>query len=276
MNTNELNHLIQKCYSIEKQLGGNAEATKKVKKSREFDTIKDLLIAKIFQISKLQDQRDEKMAKYGNDRDQIAMGVQIRDEIHEVDRMIKQMGESLERMSRNGKKYSPQEIELRSKILQKYKQNVENLKLREQGERAEDTENEKPLLLKDLQQQLYKNKPNREVVYQITKDEQEALDRFAKNDLIIDEKVDVIIDGVEQWKAKAQGIRQKIDQTIGQIHQNHIQVDKTNKTLQYSNKQLKELLIKFRQPNKFCLDITLFLLFLGIIGVIVNMFYSKK
>ncbi|CAK81006.1 unnamed protein product (macronuclear) [Paramecium tetraurelia] len=276
MNINELNHLIQKCYSIEKQLGGNAEATKNVQKSREFDVIKDLLVAKIFQISKLQDQRDEKMAKYGNDRDQIAMGVQIRDEIHEVDRMIKQMGESLERMSRKVKQYSPQEIELRAKILQKYKQNVENLKLREQGERAEDTENEKPLLLKDLQQQLYKNKPNREVVYQITKDEQEALDRFAKNDEIIDGKLDVIIDGMGQLNHKVQVQGQKIDQTKVQIKQTDKQVDKTNKTLQHSNKQLKELLIKFRQPNKFCLDITLFLLFLGIIGVIVNMFYSKK
>ncbi|CAD8175083.1 unnamed protein product [Paramecium pentaurelia] len=275
MNQNELNHLIQKCYRIEKELGGNAEATKKVKKSREFDVIKDILIAKIFQISKLQDQRDEKMAKYGNDRDQIAMGVQIRDEIHEVERMIKQMGESLEKMSRNQKKYPAQEIELRSKILQKYRQNVDNLKLREQGERQEDTDNEKPLLLKDLQQQLYKNKPNREVVYQITKDEQEALDRFAQNDQIIDDKLVIIIDEVDNMKNKAQAIGTKIDQTKGQLKILDKQVDKTNLTLLNSNKQLKELLIKFRQPNKFCLDITLFLLFLGIIGVIVNMFYSK-
>ncbi|CAD8084813.1 unnamed protein product [Paramecium sonneborni] len=275
MNQNELHHLIQKCYRIEKELGGNAEATKKVKKSREFDVIKELLIAKIFQISKLQDQRDDKMAKYGNDRDQIAMGVQIRDEIHEVERMIKQMGESLERMSRNQKKYSIQEIELRTKILSKYKQNLENLKLREQGERIEDSDNEKPLLLKDLQQQLYKNKPNREVVYQITKDEQEALDRFEQNDRIIDDKLDIIINGVDEMKIKAQAIGNKIEQTKSQLKVLDKQVDKTNLTLLNSNKQLKDLLLKFRQPNKFCLDITLFLLFLGIIGVIVNMIYSK-
>lgn len=41
------------------------------------------------------------------------------------------MGESLEKMSRNQKKYPAQEIELRSKILSKYRQNVDNLKLRE-------------------------------------------------------------------------------------------------------------------------------------------------
>lgn len=41
------------------------------------------------------------------------------------------MGDSLERMSRNKKKYSLQEIELRTKILAKYSVNVDNLKIRE-------------------------------------------------------------------------------------------------------------------------------------------------
>lgn len=45
------------------------DLAKKGKKSKEFDVIKEIIIEKIFLVSKLQDQRDEKMNKYGNDRD---------------------------------------------------------------------------------------------------------------------------------------------------------------------------------------------------------------
>ena len=61
------------------------------------------------------------------------------------------MGDSLERMAKNKKKFSEQEIELRRKILNKYQSNVESLKSRELGEKYEESDTEKPLLLKDMQ-----------------------------------------------------------------------------------------------------------------------------
>lgn len=46
------------------------------------------------------------------------------------------------------------------------------------------------------------------------------------------------------------------------------EVDKTNAELFKQNEQLKKIVEKYRQPNKFCLDIVLVIVLLGLCGII--------
>ena len=49
------------------------------------------------------------------------------------------------------------------------------------------------------------------------------------------------------------------------------EVEKVSAALTTENERLKELVKKYRAPDKCCLDITLILMILGLIGVIVSM-----
>ncbi|KAM3133210.1 hypothetical protein pb186bvf_014638 [Paramecium bursaria] len=260
MNLNQMNHLMQKLYIIDKGLGGDA-IKKKNAKGNQYDMIREMLVQKMHQIAKKQDERDLKLQKYGNDRDLIALGYQIRESISEADSYLKEMQKSLDKMSKN-KKYTQEEIQLRTKLLQKYQENIDNIKDRESGDKddqiiVDDQTND----VKEYQRRLFEDK-NRNVVYELTKEDEQALARFREMDLKIDDELDKVIAGADGLKQTALQIGQKIDDIQPRIKNITHEVDKTNESLMNSNKRLKQLLLKFRQPNKFCLDLTLFLLLL--------------
>jgi hypothetical protein len=53
-----------------------------------------------------------------------------------------------------------------------------------------------------------------------------------------------------------------------QIDKLDLEVDKTNAELNKQNTQLKKIVEQYRQPNKFCLDMVLVFILLGLCGVI--------
>jgi hypothetical protein len=86
MKGQELTHLLEKLYDMDRQLGGNAKKgiinclllVAKAKGANEYEAIKDFVIEKLFALNKKQNERDEKFKKFGNDRDNIAFGTIIR------------------------------------------------------------------------------------------------------------------------------------------------------------------------------------------------------
>lgn len=53
-------------------------------------------------------------------------------------------------MAKNKKKVTQAEIDLRYKLMSKYKENIENLKSRELGESEDEFDAEKPAMMKDF------------------------------------------------------------------------------------------------------------------------------
>ena len=94
------------------------------------------------------------------------------------------------------------------------------------------------------------------------------MERWKENDKQMDGKLDIIIDGLGQWKDKAKLMGNKIDQTAQQISKLDVEVDKTNAELTNQNSQLKKLLIAYRKPDKFCMDIVLIIIMTGLVYVI--------
>lgn len=62
---------------------------------------------------------------------------------------------------------------------------------------------------------------------------------------------------------------QLIDESDAKIQELTLDVDKVTEDLYKSNKQLKGIIENFRKPHKFCLDVVLGLILIGIIvGII--------
>lgn len=87
----------------------------------------------------------------------------------------------------------------------------------------------------------------------------------------MDVKLDRIIDGTHALKYKAKLMGEKIEEAQMLEKKLNQMVQKTTNTAISQNAQLKKILTHYRKPNKFCMDMTLFCLFLGLIAVIYNM-----
>ena len=95
------------------------------------------------------------------------------------------------------------------------------------------------------------------------------MERWEKQDEQIDEKLKDVNIILEELKgmAKQQGDQIKVNQELGKKVDK--EVIKTMEKLDTENARLKELVKKYRSPSKFCLDITLILFILGLVGILI-------
>ena len=85
----------------------------------------------------------------------------------------------------------------------------------------------------------------------------------------IDAGIEDLIDGIRRWKKGIDITGQLIEDSDVKIKQLTEQVDVVNDDLFKSNKQLKGIVEKMRKPHKFCIDIVLVLILIGlIVGII--------
>lgn len=85
--------------------------------------------------------------------------------------------------------------------------------------------------------------------------------------------MEVIINGVKEWNKAAVLMGEKIDESAEKIKGLDKEVSTTNRTLEGTNKRLKVIVDKYRAPSKFCMDVFLILL---IIGLGVTLYYYFK
>ena len=90
-----------------------------------------------------------------------------------------------------------------------------------------------------------------------------------------DEQLDEIHKGVGQLKYEAglagQGIR-NIDTKVQNVTKH---VDKTHKSVNTQNSRLKELIFKFRSADKYCCDIILILILIGLVCTLYSIIKHK-
>ena len=95
------------------------------------------------------------------------------------------------------------------------------------------------------------------------------MQRWKKNDEMIDDRLDDLTQRTIEWKKKVKQTGQLIDESDKKIDVLTEQVDKVNESLLRSNKQLKGIIEQYRKPHKFCIDIILVLVLIGmIVGIV--------
>lgn len=80
-----------------------------------------------------------------------------------------------------------------------------------------------------------------------------------------------INDGLQNWLKQAQKIEGAIDTTMVKAKALEGKIDITNKQLETSNKQLKDLVKKFGAPSKLCIDLVLIIILFGLGYLLIKM-----
>ena len=133
------------------------------------------------------------------------------------------------------------------------------------GNRSNATYTDKKALLLDEGKTKNTNRVKKNRNNEPTAIEMEAMKRWEKDDQEIDDKLDDLTQRTIEWKKKVKLTGDLIDETDLKIDGLTQEVDKVNDNLLKSNKQLKGIVEKYRKPHKFCLDIVLVLVLVGLI-----------
>lgn len=273
MASNNLNVLMQKLYSMEKTVGGGKGAQGSNSTSAdEFNTIKQTMNESLSLIRKKMDDKDEKVRRFGNSPDVLKMNNEIKEKIQGLDKQLSQMNEVLRKQKRDRKRYGVSELEIKEKHYNNFLTQVKEVKARERGVGSLPQETQMKTFSEMKSDLMGKGErgqraPERE----LTSEEAEALDRFAENDKKQDEMLDIINGGLEKLKGKASNIGTAVARQTDAINKLDTELDVAYKELESSNNQLKKVLVEYRKPSKFCMDICLLFVLIGLIGTIVKL-----
>ena len=92
-----------------------------------------------------------------------------------------------------------------------------------------------------------------------------------QRDQQLDNQLDDINILLDQIKAQAedQGEKQRVINDL--TKRTDKEITRTNAALDVQNNRLKELVKRYRAPSRFCMDMVIFLLIIGLVGIIINM-----
>jgi t-SNARE complex subunit (syntaxin) len=90
-----------------------------------------------------------------------------------------------------------------------------------------------------------------------------------------DKDLNQLGDMVKDVKKEAKGIGKSLQDIGKRVEHIDKQAAKTEQNLKTTNAKLKDLLEKVRSSDKFCIDIILICICLGLIGVLYNIIKSK-
>lgn len=161
------------------------------------------------------------------------------------------------------------------KALKKIQELFESFKERDQtGQNKELNFASKPVNLKSLKEQqnaLFEGADMSDKMVMMTQEEKEIMRKWEEKDQKIEEGLLEVNSGLDQLKGKALMMKDGIQSTMGLVDQVENQVDKVSQEVESANKKLKKVIKNFRPPSKCCLDLTLLLMFIGLIGLIINL-----
>eukprot|EP00735_Rhodelphis_limneticus_P011157 TRINITY_DN4220_c0_g1::TRINITY_DN4220_c0_g1_i1::g.8033::m.8033 TRINITY_DN4220_c0_g1::TRINITY_DN4220_c0_g1_i1::g.8033 ORF type:complete len:283 (+),score=39.02,sp/Q9SF29/SYP71_ARATH/29.54/7e-23,SNARE/PF05739.14/5.2e+03,SNARE/PF05739.14/9.2e-11,Syntaxin-6_N/PF09177.6/0.12,Syntaxin-6_N/PF09177.6/3.3e+02,DUF948/PF06103.6/6.1e+02,DUF948/PF06103.6/5.9e+02,DUF948/PF06103.6/0.06,NPV_P10/PF05531.7/4.1e+03,NPV_P10/PF05531.7/1.1e+02,NPV_P10/PF05531.7/0.43,Baculo_PEP_C/PF04513.7/2e+02,Baculo_PEP_C/PF04513.7 len=103
----------------------------------------------------------------------------------------------------------------------------------------------------------------------------EGLKQIQEKDSQMDQDLDIISEGVGQLMHLARDMNTEINLQSQMVEEITTKVDNTAAHLQNINKKMKETLNKVRGPDRFCVDIILVIILLGICGYLYSMFKNK-
>jgi len=271
MSTREVDVLLSKVQGIQKLLGGPQKEHAK-QEVDEFTKIKQAIAEIINTISKTQDERDAKLDKTGRDVGVIKLGADIRDLLNDADNHLAQMSKTLDRQKRNPKKYPANQVEVKEKQFQNYKEVVKQLKVREDGgvletQQSDTSFTEFKIKMNSRRNVGVENHAKRD----LTQNEQDALDRFKAKDKELDALLEEINQGLDVLKNKGENIGDQIHNQDIKMQDLQLEIDKTYKALENSNQRLKRVLYMYRKPSNFFMQMICILIILGLVGVIIKL-----
>ena len=245
----------------------------------DFDRLKFKLNEKIKKCELLIDER----IKYKNTQDGRKILARKKaekklDELYEdIDLDIKEMEKELNHQKKNPKKFP--NINTKTQILDLLKKKLKILKSKSEDDEEYDpdeySQNENQI--QTLEQFLttnnsFQNDINNRDIYE---EEENKIGEWKNRIKTQDDKLDEIHKGVGKIKQEAKTAGIGISKTGKRVKELTKHVDKTHKSVSSQNERLKELINKIRSGDKYCCDIILILILIGLIFTLYSIVKHK-
>jgi SYP7 family syntaxin len=266
---NNLNVLMQKLYSMEKVVGVVKGDASSVQNADEFNTIKATVNETLVAIRKKMDEKDQKVARFSSNLETVKMTSEIKEKLQSLDKQLGQMNEVLRKQKKDKNRYGASELEIKEKTYNNFLAQMKDLKARERGVAPTGELKTLSEMKTDLSGKMAPGQ--RGVQRDLTAEESEALDRWKEGDKQQDAVLTLINDGLSTLHNKANNIGNQVDAQTKLITKLDEDMEDAYKELESSNTRLKKVLVEYRKPGKFCMDIALVLILLGLIGVIIKL-----
>jgi predicted nucleic acid-binding Zn-ribbon protein len=244
---------------------------KEEKEMDEFTRLKKQISRDIKDVRKRIEERNELLGKMDNNTTTVRMSSDIRNRLkniqkdaEELQQLQQQQAAKLEKKKASGKEIDPafeKEVSARAELVELAFKHIEECK--------------------QLEKSGYKNsnlsgyddgrdlpKPT---ITSLPDIDDEGFQTLKKQDQVIDEKLELVGQGVNILKDMAHNYTREIEMQEVLIREAEKQVDKTQIQLDNLNKRLKNTLNKVRSCDRFVLDFILLVIVLAIAGYIYKM-----
>ena len=196
--------------------------------------------------------------------------------LEEIKLDIKEMEKELKHQKKNSKKYT--DVETKSQILDLLKKKYDILKSKyDDIEYSEDDYSQNEDKIQTLEQFLNSNmNSNSNIVGRdLIDEESNKIGEWKNRVKDQDQELDNIHKGVGQLKKEAELAGQGINNIGIKVKNVNKHVDKTQKSVNTQNSRLKELIFKFRSADKYCCDILLILILIGLVCTLYSIIKHK-
>ena len=129
--------------------------------------------------------------------------------------------------------------------------------------------------MEKLDDLLKQNENNENPERELYEEEKEKMEEWKKKVEEQDKDLEDVGRAVKQLKNEVHLANENISKTHDKIKKLTKHTDKTTKKMESQNKKLKDLLNKIRSSDKICVDILLFLILLGLVGVLYKIIKAK-
>ena len=129
--------------------------------------------------------------------------------------------------------------------------------------------------MEKLEELLKNREENKEEEREMYEEEKEQIDEWNKRVAEQDKDLEDVGKAVKQLKNEVHLANENISKTHQKVKKLTKHTDKTTQKIVSQNKKLKDLLNKIRSTDKFCVDVALFLILIGLVGVLYKIIKSK-
>lgn len=275
----DINFIIRRLLEIEEKLGG----TKKLAESKgdEFDRIRNTILETIHRVrGKMNELAKKKDAGKARTADLVRLRIEIQEDMKSTDTLLESLKRILKSQLKNPKLTQAEKdskSQLCAKLESLYQDMRDEIEGKEVGKREREIEEMKQKEKEDRDMitggfgGVSRGQDFRHEMQQLHEDEDQKLKEWRAFDAKLDNKLDDINILLDQIKEQAQTQGEKMRDINKMADKVGKQIDLANKKIDTENERLKDLIKKYRAPSRFCLDLILILLIIGMIGLIVNM-----
>ena len=107
-------------------------------------------------------------------------------------------------------------------------------------------------------------------------DERDILRQFEENDRELEDIAALIVGSLDDLKGKAQNIESATKRQGDMLKKTRKGQEDNEARLKQQNNQLKQTLERHKNGKQICLDLTLLLIFVGLLGILIRMLKTRK